>query len=265
MGSVIARPDFLIIGAQKAGTSSLYAWLTGHPDVVAAREKELHYFDRRIATEPIERYRADFPPEATLDKLRLERRRTIVTGEATPVYLFHPSVPALVSRHLPAVRLIAILRDPVERAVSQYWMEFNRDNETRSLEEALAAEVERTAPEFDRIELGEQPGRFFWTATYAARGDYADQLQRWLKFFPRDQLLLVTFEDLVAAPESVYRSTLTFLGVDVDAAPIPALRAERVGSKQPTDPATLALLRERFAEPNRRLAELTGIDYTGAG
>ena len=266
MGSVAnAKPDFLIIGAQKAGTSSLYAWLIGHPDVVSAREKELHYFDRRIATEPIDAYWADFPREETLDSLRRERGRMIVTGEATPVYLFHPSVPELVRRHLPDVRLIVLLRDPVERAVSHYWMEFNRHNETLPLAEALEAEIERTAPDLERIERGEPPGRYFWTATYTARGDYADQLERWQRLFPSEQMSIQTFENLVADPEAVYRASLEFVGVDADAAPIPRFQAERVGSKQPTEPAILDWLHERFLDSNRRLAELTGIDYRVEG
>lgn len=258
---VLSAPDFLIIGAQKAGTSSLYAWLTQHPDVLPAREKELHYFDRRIESEPIDGYLADFPLEIRMRSLRRLRGREVVTGEATPVYLFHPSVPAAVHHHLPSVKLIVLLRDPVERAVSQYWMEFNRGNETLTLEEALAAEVERTGSDFERIRRGEQPDRFFWTGTYVARGHYAEQLERWLDLFPRSQMLILEFENLVADPGSVYRRTLEFLGVDPDVAPAPTFKAERAGSKQETHPETLTWLRERFVDSNRRLAQLIGIDY----
>ncbi|MDH4277873.1 MAG: sulfotransferase domain-containing protein, partial [Acidimicrobiia bacterium] len=116
--------------------------------------------------------------------------------------------------------------------------------------------------DLERIERGEPPGRYFWTATYTARGDYADQLERWLQFFSRAQMSIQTFEDLVADPEAVYRSSLAFVGVDADAAPIPTFQAERVGSKQPTEPAILDRLRERFVDSNRRLVELTGIDYS---
>lgn len=259
-----AKPDFLLLGAQKAGTSSLYSWLTDHPDVVAARDKELHYFDRRIHTEPLERYWADFPSEAMMADLRQTRGRTIVTGEATPVYLFHPAVPGAVHRHLPEAKLLVLLRDPVERAVSHYWMEFNRSNETLSLEAALAAEEERTAPEFQRIDRGEPPGRFFWTATYTARGDYAQQLERWFSRFHRSQMLILTFEDLVSDAEPVYRRTLEFLGVDPDVAAMPPFTAQRIGSKQPTNPDVFARLQERFFDSNRRLLELTGIDYNSA-
>ncbi len=262
---VKAKPDFLIIGAQKAGTSSLYAWLTRHPDVLAARAKELHYFDRRIESEPIEGYWADFPLEATMRLLRRVRGRETVTGEATPVYLFHPTIPVLVHHHLPSIRVVVLLRDPAERAVSHYWMEYNRGNETLSLEEALAAEHERTRPDLERIERGERPGRSFWTATYVARGHYAHQLERWLTHFPRSQMLILRFEDLVGDPGWVYRRTLQFLGVDPDAAPVPPFDAERVGAKGKTDPETLDWLRAQFVDSNRRLAELTGIDYNNPG
>ncbi len=227
----------------------------------AARDKELHWFDRRSATEPIERYWADFPSESTRRRLSAERRRTVVTGEATPLYLFHPLVPASAHRRLPDAKLIVLLRDPVERAISHYWMEFNRDNETLSLEDALTAEAERTAADWEGIADGQQPGRFSRIATYAARGDYADQLERWLRFYARRQLLILTFEDLVADPEGVYRRALELLDVDSAAGPLLAFTPERVGSKQPTRPETVAWLQQRFRLANARLAELTGIDY----
>jgi hypothetical protein len=256
-----AKPDFLIIGAQKAGTSSLYSWLTKHPDVLAARQKELHYFDRRASSSPVTAYWVDFPLRLKMFALRCLRRRNVVTGEATPVYLFHPCVPVLVAQHLPDARLIVLLRDPVERAISHYWMEFNRDVEMLSLEEALAAEQDRIRPELDRVERQEAPGENFRWASYVARGQYAEQFECWLALFPRSQMLVIEFGQLVSDPLSVYEQTLRFLGVDPGVAPTPAFEAVLVGSRAETRPETVAWLRKQFQKSNERLHDLVGIDY----
>ena len=167
----------------------------------------------------------------------------------------------MVAEHLPAVKLIVLLRDPVERAISHYWMEFNRGDESLSLEDALAAEHERLAPEWERLRNGEPPGVPFRKASYVARGLYADQLQRWFEHFPREQFLILDFQDLADDPVSVHRRTLAFLGVDPDAAHQSEFTPVHVGSKRETAPEIIDSLRRRFVEPNQRLQALVGIDF----
>jgi len=256
-----AKPEFIIIGAQKAGTSSLYSWLTSHPDVLAARNKELHHFDRHNEFEPIGPYLRSFPSELTLKALRMKRGRVVVTGEATPYYLFHPFAPGRVHYHLPDIKLVAILRDPVERAVSHYWMQANRGLEKLTLENALAAESDRIEPELNKVERGEEPGVELQLRSYLARGHYANQLERWFDLFPRSQLRVLQFELLVADPARVYREVLDYVGVDADAAPFPTFAPLRVGTKLATDQETIGRLREHFRAPNERLRALVGIDY----
>lgn len=256
-----AKPNFLIIGAQKAGTGSLYSWLTSRSDVLPARTKELHFFDQDPELSPIAGYWADFPLRLTLDVHRLIRQRPVITGEATPYYLFHPLVPQRVKVHVPEVKLIALLRDPVERAISQYWHEFNRGTERLPLEEALAAERDRIQPDLDRAARGQEPSRLLQNASYVARGRYAEQLARWTRLFDPSQLLVLQFEQLVTDPASVYERALTFLGLDLAASPAPRFQPKNVGSKQDTRQETLRWLREQFMEPNRELAAEVGIDY----
>lgn len=253
-----AQPDFLIVGAQKAGTSSLYSWLAKHPDVFPARTKELHFFD--TASEPVEisRYWVNFPTRVRLAMARWRRRRRVVTGEATPIYLFDPRVPKMIKRYLPNVKIIILLRDPVERAISHYWMEFNRGNEPLSLEEALQAEQDRLRPELQRLEDGHPPGTAFRVGSYVSRGQYADQLERWLSEFARDQVLIVDFDDLAGNPEKAYDRVLRFIGVDPSIARAPGFQAIRVGSKKPTDPSTLEWLRSQFTESNTQVMRLIG-------
>ena len=158
---------------------------------------------------------------------------------------------------LPNVRLIALLRNPVDRAFSHYQHEVALGREQLSFEDALAQEDERMRGELDRM-LGD-PAYFsyaWWNYTYAARGRYAEQLERWFAAFPREQLLVLLTDDLAADTAGTYRRVLEFLGVDpcgLDS--YPRIFEREYGEM---DPATRARLEEEFAEPNRRLTELLG-------
>jgi hypothetical protein len=257
-----ARPDFIMIGAQKAGTTSLYAWLTEHPDVLAARRKEPQFFNRRMDTEPVRAYWLEFPSRFKIGVLRTLRRRPVVTGEASTLYLPDPRVPARVAELLPNVKLIAVLREPVDRAISNYWMEYHRGNEPLPLDEAMRQEPLRGEPEIDRVGARDWSGQPVRAWGYVTRSRYAEQLERWLQHFPREQLLVVEFDDLANDPLGVYRRVLDFIGVDPDVAPPPEFETRNAGSRSSTDPETVEWLREQFAEPNRALNDLVGIDYT---
>jgi hypothetical protein len=157
--------------------------------------------------------------------------------------------------------LIAVIREPVERAISNYWMEFHRGNESLSLEEALRAEPSRGAPEIDSRAASSPNAVPIRAWGYVTRGRYAEQLEQWLVHFPRSQLMIVDFDDLVSDALGVYRKVLDFIGVDPDAAPPPQFEARNVGSRNDTDSDTITWLREQFSEPNRMLNELVGIDF----
>ena len=239
-------PDFLVIGAQKAGTTALYAYLRWHPELTGPSWKEVSFFDRHWWRG--ERwYRGQFPI----------RRARMLVGEASPSYLFHPLAPERARAVVPNAKLVALLRDPVERAYSQYQHEVALGREPLSFEDALAAEEERTGGEVERLVADPRAfSRPWWGHTYAARGLYAEQLERWLAFFPREQLLVLTTDELGERPAETYASVLAFLGAtqhelddyprvfDRDYAP---MRAE-----------TRAQLAARFAEPNRKLEALLG-------
>jgi hypothetical protein len=236
-------PDFLILGAQKAGTTALYAYLRWHPEITGPSFKEVSFFDRHYAHG--ERwYRAHMPV-----------RRSGVVGEASPSYLFHPLAPERVARMLPEARLIALLRNPGDRAFSHYQHEVALGREQLTFEEALAREDERMQGELERMLA--DPSYFshaWWNYTYAARGRYAEQLERWHAAFPREQVLVLLTDDLAADTAGTYRRTLEFLGVaDRGLESYPRIFEREYGEM---DPDTRARLEERFAEPNRRLAEL---------
>src|SRR5947209_1159841 len=139
-----ALPDFLIIGAQKAGTTSLYRYLAAHPDIVASTRKEVHFFDINFWRGEWW-YRSLFPLRRRLQRRPPLRNRPAITGEASPYYLFHPFAPERAAQLLPDAKLIVLLRDPVERAWSHYRHEVANGRETMTFPDALAAEPARLA------------------------------------------------------------------------------------------------------------------------
>jgi hypothetical protein len=243
-------PGFLILGAQKAGTTALYAYLRRHPQITGPSWKEVSFFDRHW-TRGEAWYRGNFP--------NVLRSRGDLVGEASPSYLFHPLAPRRVAELVPDAKLIVLVRNPVDRAYSHYHHEVALGRERLSFEDALAAEEERTGGEEAR--LAAEPAYFslaWWNYTYRARGRYAEQLERWLDVFPREQLLVLPSEDLLRDPQATHAFVLEFLGVEahrLDSYP-------RVFERryEPMSPETRASLVEEFDEPNRRLYGLLGRD-----
>jgi hypothetical protein len=235
-------PDFVVIGTQKGGTSHFYSLLTEHPFVRRAAAKELHFFDNKFA-EGVGWYRRCFSEGA-----RVDGHRTI-TGEASPSYLFDPQVPERMARIVPEARLIALLRNPVDRAYSHYQMEVRRGKEARSFEEATEEEMTSVEGQGDTVDV-----RY----AYLRRGLYAEQLERFSFFADRDRLLVVKSENLFTRRLEVLDGVLTFLKLppfESTLAP-PARRA----TYEPMDPATRRRLERFFAPHNERLYDLLSTD-----
>ena len=211
-GWLRTEPDFIIIGAPKCGTTSLYNYLIQHPDVFAALEKEPRYFDQRHH-EPYRWYRGNFPLRIWRAVQTL-RGRPFVTGESTPTYLYDPEVPARIAQALPNVRIIVLLRDPVDRAFSNYNMEVKNGAEHLDFEAALEQEDERLADHgTETLEDGTTFPYNELHFAYKRRGRYAEQLARWLACFPKERILVFRSEDMYADPERVVDESFAFLGV----------------------------------------------------
>lgn len=195
-------PDFLCVGAQKAGTTTLHHWLAQHPDLVLPGEKELHYFSLH-SQRPPNWYAASFPRCSASQKL----------GEVTPYYLFHPHAPERIAQLLPNARLIVLLRDPVERALSGYFHSRRLGLEALEIEAAFAAEEQRLA---GADALLAPPGASHPSHqhhSYLNRSQYERQLARYQQWFPPSQLLLLRTEDLFEDPQREWQRILSFLGV----------------------------------------------------
>jgi len=262
-----ALPDFLVVGGQRCGTDSLFKDLGLHPCVIPATRKEVSYFTRHFAMGEAW-YRAHFPTRA---RLALRRRRVgarVACFEATPDYLFHPLAPERAARLVPDARLIALLRDPVERAYSHYRHMVRLGFEDLSFDEAIACEEERTAP--DRARLRNDPlvhPAQLLRYSYAARGSYAEQLERWFAHYRRDQVLVVSSEDFFHRPAAAFAGVLEFLELPAwqpDAFPNYSQPQPGTGERGPSE-ATKAHLARYFAPQNEQLSALLGRDMAWGG
>ena len=236
----------VIIGAQRAGSTSLYRYLVRQPAVLRGLTKEVRYFDLHYER-GTDWYRGHFP---TLRRLDTIERRTGVRPavcEASPDYLYHRDVPERLAGLIPDARLVALLRDPVERAYSHYQHETALGFETLPFEAAIDAEPERL-----------RGGGVFAHQhhSYSARGRYLEQLERWERAFDRSQLLVVRAEDLFADPERIVNEVLVHAGLPADArGPFPRQNSLRYGAIAPD---VRAALERRFAPDNEALAARLG-------
>lgn len=247
-------PDYLIIGAKKGGTSSLTNWLLQHPDNLRMFPsfqplKSPHFFDINYHRGP-EWYMGHFPTA------RVRRRRPgAVVGEASPYYMFHPAAAARAREVVPGAKVIAVLRNPVSRAHSNYWDRVSAGTETLpTFEEALEAEEERLA-RVDHHRLRNEPGYYSLEHdqfSYLARGRYVEHLPTWLDAFPSEQVMVIRAEDMYADPPKVFGEVLDFLGLRSH--PID-LKTYNERSKPRIDPGTRERLADYYRPWNEALEE----------
>jgi hypothetical protein len=251
-------PDYLIIGTQRGGTTSLYKYLVRHPAAAHALTKELRFFDLNYHR-GMGWYRSRFPSRPYRALLR-RRGVDLVAGEASPDYLFHPHAPRRVRKALPEVRLIVLLRNPIERAYSHYWHQFRRGHETLSFDEAVAREPERLDGELERMlrdprYLGYERHHH----SYLARGVYVDQLRTWMDLFPRERFLIERSEDFFEDPPLVFKRVLEYLGIPAwELTEYETFNAFTSGTMNPDTRRRLA---EYFGPHNQRLYEFLGRDF----
>jgi hypothetical protein len=242
----------LIIGAQKAGTSSLHAWLSEHPQILPPFEKEVHFFDdgNQPAQNNFEKglpwYKAHFP-------LALADQN--ITFETSPLYLFHPLAAQRIKATLPKARLLIVLRNPVDRAISHYFHSVKNTVEPLPLEEALEKEESRLMQE---SRSGEYSGLSLVRHSYKARGRYAEQIKRYLDHFSREQLLIVESEQLFADPVACLSDIFEFAGVDSDFSPTKLAARNVSTNRDEVSDATYTSLSTYFEPHNQELYQLIG-------
>lgn len=252
-----ALPHFVIIGTQKGGTTYLYDELVHHPQVAPALTKEVHFFDANYK-KGLDWYRGFFSAY-----IRLARRRQgvrVITGEASPSYMFHPHVLPRLRATLPTAKLIMLLRNPVSRAYSHYHHELRLGFETLSFAEALEHEDERLEGELERLHRDEHYEAFNYVHfSYRRRGLYLEQVQAWMNAFGPDQLLILS-------SEAFYRDTAHFMArvlefLELPSSALPPLSDHQAPGYPRLDPQIRASLAAYFKPHNRQLYDYLGVDF----
>jgi hypothetical protein len=256
------KPDFLVVGGGRCGSSALIRLIRTHPNVMKDPPGELRFFDHAGS---FAAYRREFPYRWQVWARELAGARPTISGEKTPSYLLHKLAPQRVRRKLPQVRLIALLREPAARAVSTWNLTRHHGTEARSFEQALADELGadwRRDPEAagERVLRADREGRYAFRS-YVRRGLYLPQLQRWHAQFPKEQLLILETEQFFRDTAGTMAEVHAFLGIPArPASPMgPRRRAYQL---EPVDESILRDLRALFRPQNERLADYLGRQFS---
>jgi hypothetical protein len=194
-------PTLFIVGAAKAGTTSLYHYLAQHPDIYMAPMKEPHFFSHIRPTPELEAFFPHVEDEAAYLSLFANAGAEKVRGEASTSYLSHPAVPGAIRERCPGAKIVIMLRDPLERAYSNYWNDVREGIEQRSFAAAVSEE------------LAGPPGAWGVASLYVDGGLYAERVERYVKAFGGDVLVLF-FEEFVRDIPHMLERVLAFLEVD---------------------------------------------------
>jgi hypothetical protein len=236
----------------RGGTTSLYSYLTNTPSITPALRKEIRYFDWNYK-KPWVWYVSHFPLKTT---------EGLLTGEASPNYIYFPEVAQRVSEKLPKVKLIAMLRDPVDRAYSHYCHEVAHGDEKLSFEDAIRRECIFDSDGFiSKLRSMREKGPYeFDHFTYISRGIYAEQLKLWFEKMPREQFLILKSESFFNDPGDVLSKVLNFLGLpsSFDSS---KLKKYNEGHYKPLGSETRSRLRKFYEPFNDELSQLLGMDF----
>jgi hypothetical protein len=249
-------PDFIMVGAQRAGTTSLFRALMSHPQVMRPTvSKGVNYFDLNYHR-GWNWYLGHFPV-ARAAEWRTRSVGEPAVFEASGYYLYHPFTARRMAADLPGAKLVVMLRDPVERAYSAYQHEKARGFEWETFDEALRLEDQRLVGELDRMRRDPTYESFSHRHhSYLHRGRYAEQLERLYAFFPREQVHVMMSESFFADPATEFRALLGFLGLQQEAdVPFERYNAQPRGA-MPED--TRLRLRDHYAPHDEALTALLG-------
>ncbi len=254
-------PDLVLAGAQRSGTTALTEALYRMPMVERPRRgKGSHYFSYNYHR-GWEWFQSQFPTEAWASIVERRHRYPIFCFDACPYYLFHPFAVERMAQALPAVKVLVMLRDPVRRAESHFHHSVSHGHEDLTFEEALAEEPKRLAGEVERM----QDDWTYWSHShehhsYLTKGMYAEQLERLLRYYPRDQVMVIQSEAFYRDTGAVLRDVTTWLGLPA------SITLEQSDDRnghnyESMDESMRGRFVELYREPNERLYALLGERY----
>lgn len=243
-------PDLIIVGAMKSGTSSLFWYLTQHPKITTGNIKEVHFFDNNYSKGPFW-YRSHFPVSDGS-----------IICEGSPYYLNYPHAAKRIHELIPSAKMIAILRNPTERAISHYYHQVRKERETLPILEAFQAEEERVKAEWERMLEDEtyiSPTHQYFS--YKHRGIYIDQLERYWQYFDDSNLLVLNAARLFSEPTDTLKELYEFVGVDAYIGHIDLTPQHASSNKAKVPSSVHEYLDDFFAPYNQRLYQRLGRDF----
>jgi tetratricopeptide (TPR) repeat protein len=243
-----SQPNFLIIGVMKGGTTSLYSYLVHHPRILPAIEKEILFFGAKKFKLSMDWYLAHFPP--------IPDQCQFFTGEATPWYYLINEVEK-VADFFPKLKLILILRNPIDRAFSHYQMILKGGRDNRGFSKAVTSEIQhlQNLPCLDELDSN------FWRKEkgYLLQSLYVYFIEKWMAVFPREQFLILKSEDFYGNPAATLTQVFEFLGVPDY--PLPEYRNYNPGSYNPISDDLRQRLADFFRPHNQKLEEYLGMTF----
>lgn len=256
--SARAQPNFFIIGVQKGGTTSLFHYLSAHPQVASILRKEPFYylwnFDKGL-----DWYRSNFPFKSEIEAKSRRALKPCLVYEASTHYIFYPQAAQRILKDCPDAKFILVLRDPVERAFSHWRHRQRRGEESRGFEECISHELASGGAQAIMEERLKNEGiDWDWCERqYLSHGLYLEQIQGWLDVVNRDRLLILVSEDFFEDPEAGVRQAETFLGIEHNA-PEGGFPVYNKGRPGQMNEDTREQLVEFYKESNSRLEAFLG-------
>ena len=257
-------PDFLIIGGQKCGTTSLYQYLLQHPCIapivpINHNRKEIRYFSKYY-NKGINWYKAHFPSILYQRYTNIVHSRPLICGESTPIYMFYHFALKRIQEIIPDVKLIVLLRNPIDRAYSHYNHVVRLGKENLSFEDALDSEHDRIKNEYEKMCSDENYISFELSYhSYISRGIYADQLEKLFTLFTRKNVLILNTEALFNNTQMEFDKVLRFL--ELPPFKVNTFEKYNEGLYVDMKHATRRRLEKYFKTHNQRLFNLIGEKY----
>jgi hypothetical protein len=255
----LSDPDFLIIGGQRCGTTFLSQCLSNHTNVIPPLWNEIHYFTLKFR-KSLNWYKAHFPTRDQRHRIEDEQGTRVITGEKTAYYAFHPLAAQRVYDTYPNIRLILLLRDPVERAISHYFHARNWGYEKLPIQEAMERDIGFLDKEENKIiNIPSYYSFCHHHQSYISRGDYCRQIAQWEQLFPQEQLLILKSDEVFANCQRAVHRVSEFL--EIPRREVSKPERTNAGFRCEAPQATIDWLRYHFEPANRKLYDAKGIDF----
>jgi len=252
-GPLRVLPNFIVIGVVRGGTTSLYHYLGQHNCIRKSAYDELGFFDDNYHL-GLNWYRSMFPTKFSKNRIT-KKYGKFMTYDVTPFYIYNPKAAQRILEIFPHAKIITILRNPVDRAYSNYYLGVRSGDEKHTFEEAIAADLKKIQ-ESKNMTINDSYFEKIIGKSYLARGFYAEQLQIWMKLFSKEQLLVISSEDLASKTNETLTMIFDFL--KLPNYKIRDLTKRNEAKYPPMNPDTRKTLVEYFKPYNEKLYSLLG-------